>query len=69
MGTDLILSTSKKYTFLLALLILGSGCADKKIRPIIDVGGPREQTIAYDINPAKSSGRFVDIFIVLFLVL
>lgn len=59
----MISSTSKKYTFLLALLILGSGCADKKIRPIVDVGGPREQAIAYDINPATASGNYAGIFV------
>lgn len=59
----MISSTSKKYTFLLALLILGSGCADKKIRPVVDVGGPREQTTAYDINPATASGNYAGIFV------
>jgi hypothetical protein len=62
-GTDLILSTSKKYTFLLALLLLAAGCADKKIRPLVDVGGPREQSIPYDINPAKASGHYAHTFV------
>lgn len=59
----MILSTSKKHKFLLALLIVLSGCADKKIRPIVDVGGPREQSIAYDINPAKASGHYAGTFV------
>ena len=63
MGTDLILSISKKHNFLLALLILLSGCADKKIRPLVDVGGPREQSIPYDITPTKASGVYSNTFI------
>ncbi|MEA9357934.1 VCBS repeat-containing protein [Bacteriovorax sp. PP10] len=59
----MILSISKKHSFLLALLIVLSGCADKKIRPIVDVGGPREQSIPYDINPVKASGNYAGVFV------
>lgn len=59
----MILSTSKKHHFLLALLIVISGCADKKVRPLVDVGGPREQSIPYDINPAKASEHYAGTFV------
>ena len=63
MDTVLILSTSKVATILLTVLLLSVGCADKKIRSIVDVGGPREQSIPYDINPEKSSGEYAQTFI------
>ena len=44
-------------------MLLLAGCADKKIRPIIDVGGPREQSIPYDINPEKASGDYAHTFL------
>lgn len=59
----MILSTSKKNTFLLALLLLAAGCADKKIRPLVDIGGLREQSIPYDINPAIPSGKYAHTFV------
>jgi hypothetical protein len=59
-GTDLILSTSKSLLFL-AILLYTAGCADKKIRPIKDIGGPREQSIPYEISPDKAiNSVFVD---------
>ncbi len=59
----LILSTSKIKYFLLAALLLSVGCAEKKIRAIVDVGGPREQSIPYDINPEKASGQYAHTFV------
>jgi hypothetical protein len=60
-GTDLISSISKKHLFLSALLLLAASCADKKIRPIKDIGGPREQSIPYEITPDKGTKTvFVD---------
>ena len=59
----LILSIFKKTFLLSALLLVIAGCADKKIRPIVDVGGPREQSIPYDIRPAVASGSYAQTFV------
>lgn len=60
--TGLISSTSKKHslTFLAILGALLSGCAEKKIEPLKDIGGPREQSIPYEITPEKEGTVFVD---------
>lgn len=58
----LILSTSNLYhKFLLVMLaITVASCADKKIEPLKDIGGPRESSIPYDITPEKKGEIFVD---------
>lgn len=53
-------SSTSKSLYLAILGVLLSGCAEKKIQPIKDVGGPREQSIPYDIAPERSGGIFVD---------
>lgn len=35
-------------------------CGHKKIRPILDIGGPREASIPYDITPELKGNLFVD---------
>ncbi|MBC7427080.1 MAG: VCBS repeat-containing protein [Bacteriovorax sp.] len=59
---DLILSISNlRKIILLALLVVSiAGCADKKIQPLSDIGGPREASIPYDITPEKKGDIFVD---------
>ena len=42
------------------LAISTFGCADKKIEPLRDIGGPRESSIPYDITPEKKGELFVD---------
>ena len=60
---DLTSSTSKIFYFLLIAFLLSAGCADKKIRSVVEVGGPREQSIPYDINPEKASGHYAHTFL------
>ncbi len=60
--TVLISSTSNQFkkTLLAVLAITIAGCADKKIEPLKDIGGPRESSIPYDIAPEKKGDIFVD---------
>ena len=62
--TLLISKSSKFLSFCLTAAILAAvGCADKKITPLRDIGGPREQSIPYEITPEKPSEKSAGIFL------
>lgn len=64
----MILSTSRSHKFLSAtllgiLLLTIAGCADKKVRTLKDIGGPREQSIPYEITPDKLAAGSTSVFV------